>query len=104
MVGKRKEAYIARAGKVQCPVVMAIARSRPSRRAVDFRVGDGDTPTRSVAENNMLATNERCCHMVNPYHISYIQCNGIPTPDISRVEIGDVNILYNDIADTVGHA
>ena len=40
--------------------------------------------------------------MVDPDHVGTCQSNGIAAPDVLRVELGDVNVLDDDVLDTVG--
>lgn len=40
--------------------------------------------------------------MVDPDLVSAVQSDSITTPDILRVQFGDVNVLNDDIADAVG--
>lgn len=42
--------------------------------------------------------------MVDPDHVGPIQSDSITTPDILRIQFGDVNVLDDDIADAVGQA
>ena len=48
-----------------------------------------------------LATDQRDLDMVNPDLVSTIQRNSITTPDILRVELGNVDVLYDSIANTI---
>lgn len=41
--------------------------------------------------------------MIDPNHVTAIESDGITTPDILRVELGDVNVLDDDVASAVGN-
>jgi hypothetical protein len=41
-------------------------------------------------------------HVINPNVVCSSQSNRVTTPDVLRVELGDVNVLDNHILDTVG--
>lgn len=39
--------------------------------------------------------------MINPNKIGVIKGNGITSPDVLRVKVGDLNVLDNDILGTL---
>lgn len=88
------------ASKVETPVVVVVAASRPAGGTVDLAVGDGDTVAGVVSEDNVLTTDERSGNMVNPDVVSVVEGNGITTPDVLRVELSDVNVLDDDVLGT----
>jgi hypothetical protein len=88
------------AGKVESPVVVVVAASRPAGGTVDLAVGDGDTVAGVVAEDNVLTTDERSSNMVDPDVVSVVEGNSITTPDILRVKLSDVNVLDDDVLGT----
>lgn len=40
--------------------------------------------------------------VIDPDHITAIESDGITTPDVLRVELGDVNVLDDNVAGTIG--
>lgn len=40
--------------------------------------------------------------VIDPNHIAAIESDGIATPDVLRVELGDMNVLDDDVAGTIG--
>lgn len=85
------------AGKVESPVVVGVAAGGPVGGAVDLAVGDGDTVGGAVAEDNVLAADERGGDMVDPDVVGVVEGDGISSPDKLRVELSDVNVLDNDV-------
>lgn len=64
-------------------------------------VRDSHSVTWVVAKNNVLPANKRRSNMINPNKIRVIKGNGIASPDVLRVEVGDLNVLDNDILGTL---
>jgi hypothetical protein len=83
--------------------VVGIALGRPGSRAINLAVGNGDFSRRLSSQYNVLATNEGCFDVVNPYHVGAIDGNTITSPDEFGVDLGDVDVLDNDVADTISH-
>ena len=42
--------------------------------------------------------------MVNPDVVSLVKGDGVSTPDVLRVDVGDLNVLDNDVLGTVDNA
>ena len=99
--------------EVDVPVVVAIAGGRVVRLSVDVVVGEGDAVIGLSSEDVVLATNpsslgrlsvilflytqildiwEAYGHMVNPDKIGLVHSDGVTTPDVLRVDIGDCNV------------
>lgn len=56
--------------------------------------------TRLVACHEHLTTDQRDLDVVNPDLVSTIQRDGVATPDVFRVDIGDVDVLDDHVART----
>ncbi len=84
--------------------MVGVARRRPRSLAVELAVGDGNTPASVAAQNKVLAPDEGGGNMVDPDHVGVVQGDGISTPDVLRVEIGDVDVLDDDVLGTADHA
>lgn len=85
------------AGEVESPVVVGVAAGGPVGGAVDLAVGDGDTVGGAVAEDNVLAADERSGDMVDPDVVGVVEGDGISSPDKLRVKLSDVNVLDDDV-------
>jgi len=46
----------------------------------------------------MLTSNIRGRYVIDPYHISVIDRDGISTPHVLGVDFGDENVLNDDVA------
>ena len=61
-------------------------------------------PTDSVAglgaQDNVLAANERSLDVVNPDEIGVVDGDGVATPNVFRVKIGDVDVLDDNVGCT----
>lgn len=90
------------AGEVQVPVVVAIAGGRVGGFTIDVAVGDGDTVGGSLAEDDVLAANVVGGDVVDPDQISAGQGDGITTPDVLGVQLGDADVLDDDVLHAVG--
>lgn len=90
--------------KQKSPVVVVVATRAPARVPIDFRVGNSDATTGCVACDNVLATDQRGFHVVDPHEISAGERDGITTPDVLWVELCDVNVLDDDVFCVVGDA
>lgn len=84
--------------------MVSIALSRLRTRAVNLAVGDCDISGRISSQNNVLTTNARGLDVVDPDHVGAIDGNTIASPDEIGVDVGDVDVLDDDVADTMGHA
>jgi len=85
------------ASEVYAPVVVAVTGRGPCGCTVDFAVGDGDAVGSSVSEDNVLAGDEIGGDMVDPDKISPIQGDGIASPNVLRVDVGESHVLDNDV-------
>lgn len=112
---------ILRTSEIQSPVLVAITGRGPVRGAVDLAIGDGDAAGGSLAENDVLTADlgglgERVSlglqaieglasylDLVDPDHVGTSQRDSITTPDVLRVELSDVDVLDNDVRNTVCH-
>lgn len=109
--------FVRGCGCLHCPVVVAIAGGGPAGLAVKFRVGDGDRTawvlvsidlwrddegilTSLITRDEHLTTNEVDLDVINPDVVGTIESNGITTPDELRVQLSDVNVLNDNIANT----
>jgi hypothetical protein len=41
--------------------------------------------------------------MVDPDHVGVVQGDGVAAPDVLRVEVGDVDVLDDDVLDAADH-
>lgn len=96
--------HVGAASEVHAPVVVAIAGSRPGGGTVDLVVGDGNATGSAVTENNVLAGDEVGGDVINPDHVGAVNGDGITTPDVLRVDLGETDILNNDVLDVASHA
>ena len=115
--------HVVAAGEIDSPVVVAVAGSGPGGGAVDLVVGDGDTTGSLLAEDNVLAGNQVGGDVVDPDHVACnyrlldtacefeyrlqltaVDGDGITTPDELRVDLGETDVLDDDVLDAVGHA
>ncbi|KAF7545500.1 hypothetical protein G7046_g9552 [Stylonectria norvegica] len=78
--------------------MVSIAGRRPRRGTVDLAVGDGDTLARVVAQDDVLAADERGGNVIDPDHVDVVEGDGIAAPDVLGVELGDVDVLDDDVA------
>jgi hypothetical protein len=90
------------AGDVDSPVVVVVAGCRPAGVTINLRVGDGDTVGGTIAKDNVLAADEGGLDVVNPNEVAAVEGNSITTPDILRVQVGDVDVLNNDVLHAAG--
>lgn len=89
--------HVVGTSKVDAPVVVGVAAGGPGAGAVNLGVGDGDTVAGLVAEDNVLATDERGSDVVDPDQVSVVEGDGITAPDEARVEVGNMNVLDDDV-------
>lgn len=84
--------HVVAAVQVHAPVVMTVAGGRVVGATIDEGVGDGDAVVGAGSQNDVLATNASSGHMVDPDQIRVIDSNGITTPDILGVDVGNGNV------------
>jgi hypothetical protein len=75
----------------------------PSSGTVDFAVGNGDAVGGTVAQNDVLTGNKVGGYVVNPDKVTAVNGNGISTPHVLRVDIGEADVLNNDVLYAVCH-
>lgn len=99
-----KSNQIRRASEVHVPVMVSITSSRPGGNTVDVVVGDGNTTRSGVSEDDVLTTDERGGYAINPDHVRAIDSNSIASPHVLGVDVGDLNVLDDDVGDAGDHA
>jgi hypothetical protein len=82
--------------------VVAVAASTPVAITIDLVVGDRNTATSLSTKNNMLAANKGGCAMVNPNVIGSVKSDSIATPDKVRVKVRNMNVLDDNVLNTIG--
>jgi hypothetical protein len=92
---------VSRACEVHAPVVIAVACGRPRCGTIKLVVRDSNSVACVIAKHNVLATNKRRGNMVNPNKIGVIEGNSIAAPDLLRVKVRDMNVLDNNILNTL---
>jgi hypothetical protein len=60
--------------------------------AIKFGVGDGDTARGVSTSDKHLATDFRDLDVINPDQVGARNSNGITSPNILGVELGDVDV------------
>lgn len=93
--------YVAGTGKVHGPVLVTVACSRPLALTVDVVVSDGNSVGSAGSEDNVLTPNVRGSNMVNPNKIRAVDLDSITTPNVLRVQLGDVDVLNDDVLSTL---
>ena len=83
---------IAGAVKVDTPVVVAVTGGGVVAGAVDVAVGDGHALGGVGTEDDVLATNAGSGDVVNPDHVSVVEGDGVSTPDVLGVDVGDGDV------------
>ena len=96
--------------EVDAPVVVAIAGSRPVAHTVDVVVGQSNAAGGLGTQNDVLTTNasslvillegasKRQTHkathgnVVNPDHVGIVDSDGVATPDVLRVDVGNGDV------------
>jgi hypothetical protein len=76
---------------------VTIAGSRILAITVNVRVGDGNSVVGVGSEDNVLTTDLGGSNVVNPDEIGTIKSHGITTPDVLRVQFGDMDVLDDDV-------
>lgn len=77
--------------------MFAVAGRRVVRSAINVAVTYGHAFGGSVAEDDMLAADVRGCDVVYPHLVGVCEGYGVATPDVLGIEVGDLDILNNDI-------
>lgn len=72
--------------------MVVVAGGRPRSRAVNLVVGDGNTVRGTVAEDNVLATDQGGLDVVDPNEVGAVQRDSITSPDVLGVQVRDVNL------------
>lgn len=108
------------ASGVQRPVVVAVAGRRVVRLPVEFVVGEGDAVGGCFAQDDHLAPDHgelavvcregvstfasarRSKWLTNPDLVGSGNCDGVTTPDVLRVQVGDVDVLNDHVLCSVG--
>lgn len=78
--------------KVDTPVVVAIAGSGVGGGTVDEAVGDGHALGGIGTQDNVLTANASSGNVVDPDHVAVIDGDGITTPDVLGVDVGDGDV------------
>jgi hypothetical protein len=78
--------------KVDTPVVVAIAGSGVAGGTVDVAVGDGHALGGIGTQDNVLTANAGSGNVVDPDHVAVIDGDGITTPDVLGVDVGDGDV------------
>lgn len=84
--------------------MLAVAGCRPGRASVKLIVRDGNLATGAPAGHDELAANERELVVVDPDAVGAVQGDGIATPDVTGVQVIEVDALDDDVADAVDEA
>jgi hypothetical protein len=84
-------------GEVQAPVVATVAGGGPGRSAIDLVVGDSNTVGGRVAEDDVLTGNQIGGDVVNPDKVGTVDGDGITTPDVLRVDVGEADVLDDNV-------
>lgn len=93
----REGVVILLTNKQHGPVVLSVAARRPRRLSVKLVVGDGDVSRGSPARDEHLSTDEGELVVVDPDLVGAVEGDGIATPDVLRVQVGDVDVLDDDV-------
>ena len=83
--------------------MVGVAGGRPRALAVELAVGDGDSSAGIVAQDKVLAADEGGGDVVDPDHVGVVQGDGVAAPNVLRVEVGDVDVLDDDVPDAADH-
>lgn len=90
------------AGEVQVPVVVTITGRRVGGFTIDVAVGDADTARSGLTKDDVLTADRVGGDVVDPDQISAGQGDGITTPDVLGVQLGDADVLDDDVLHAVG--
>lgn len=91
-------------GEVHVPVVVAVAGGRVGHLAVKVAVGDADPARGALAQDDVLPSDLVGGYMVDPDQVRSGKGDGIAAPYILGVQLGDADVLDDDVLDAVGHA
>lgn len=94
--------YVALAEEEDGPVVISIAACRPRAHAVNLVVRDRHATASSSTKDNMLATDQGCSTVINPDVVSAVKRDSVAAPDQAGVEVGDMDVLDDNILDAIG--
>ena len=83
---------VIRACEIDSPIVMAVTSGTPRSNAIELSVGDGNTVGCCSTGDEHLASNEGDLAVVDPDEIAACNGNGVATPDVLWIEVGDVNV------------
>lgn len=92
------------ADQQQGPVVLVVAADGPRGAAVELVVRYGDLAGGAPAGDDELAAGERELVVVDPDAVGAVQGDCIATPDVLRVEVGEVDVLDDDVAGAAAKA
>ena len=76
---------------------MVITTRTPARTPINLTIRDRHAIRGVVACDDMLAPDERRLDVVDPDEIRADERDGVAAPDVLRVELGDVDVLYDDV-------
>ena len=77
--------------------MVTIASRGPGSGSVDLAVGDGDTVGGTRTKDDVLTGNQVGGDVVNPDKIRVVDGDGITTPDVSRVDLRETDVLDDDV-------
>lgn len=89
--------------KLHTPVRVSIASSGVVGGTVEVGVADSDSQIWALSKTVMLSAKRRCRDMVDPDEICVTEDDGITSPDIHWIQVGNLDVLDDDIRYT-GHA
>jgi hypothetical protein len=95
--GLGEKTYVAGTSEVHGPVLVTVASSRPLAVTVNVRVGDGNSVVGVGSEDNVLTTDLGGSNVINPDEIGTIKSHGVATPNVLRVQFGDMDVLDDDV-------
>jgi hypothetical protein len=78
--------------EVDTPVVVAVAGGRVVGGTVDEAVGDGHALGGLGTQDNVLTANASSSNVVDPDHVAVVDGDGITTPNVLGVDIGDGDV------------
>lgn len=91
---------VAGAVQVDVPVVVVVAGGRVVGFAVDVVVGEGDAVAGFGAEDVVLAADAGGSYMVDPDEVGLVDGDGVASPDVLGVDVGDGDVLNDDVLST----
>ena len=78
--------------EIDAPVVVAIAGCRVGSYAVDVVVGEGHAVGGAGSEDDVLTGDQGSGYVVDPDHVGVIDGDGVTSPDILGVDVGDEDV------------